>query len=67
MVPSESRSGFEIYSRDSRVTSKYFEVTVESPLYGSHLKMLHLFAASRIPSQGRRSGWMSGPIYGVEM
>ena len=41
IVPDKSRSGFEIYSIDSRGTSKYFEAAQESLQYGSHLTMLH--------------------------
>ena len=46
IVSNESRSEFEIYPNASRVTSKYFEVTVESLQYGSHLKMVHRHPAS---------------------
>ena len=41
IVSDESRSGFEIFSNDSRVTSTYFESTLELLVYGSCLKRLH--------------------------
>ena len=44
IVFNESRSDFEIYSNDSRVTSKCFEADRKSLQYGSHLKMLHLYS-----------------------